>query len=344
MNYIYLIGNGFDLAHGLPTRYEDFLFSILMKSLNEASANFSRSNVYENELVKISDFRWYMPRPGFESASEIYGYIKDKHINFTPKGFFNNILKGYQNRWVDIEYEYFLQLYELFKRLEKKELRRHEVIDKEVKELNSSFRSLKLQLISYLKSTDYSSIRKSPSIKEHFSDTDIKALKVYINFNYTSTLDLYNLTGSELNRIINIHGTLDSPEDEQIFGYGDEMDSIYPKLEELNTIDFLANFKSFGYSLNSNYQKIFGYLNEPYEVRIMGHSCGISDRVLLNSLFENENCQKIRIYYHQKNEKENDYYEKRIEISRHFSSIGKQDSRIKIVPFDECTSLVPSKS
>ena len=25
MNRIILIGNGFDLAHGLPTRYEDFI-------------------------------------------------------------------------------------------------------------------------------------------------------------------------------------------------------------------------------------------------------------------------------------------------------------------------------
>ncbi len=30
MNRIVLIGNGFDLAHGLPTRYEDLFYGIGM--------------------------------------------------------------------------------------------------------------------------------------------------------------------------------------------------------------------------------------------------------------------------------------------------------------------------
>jgi len=32
----------------------------------------------------------------------------------------------------------------------------------------------------------------------------------------------------------------------------------------------------------------------------MGHSCGNSDRIFLNTLFEHKNCQSIKIFYHEK--------------------------------------------
>ena len=37
----------------------------------------------------------------------------------------------------------------------------------------------------------------------------------------------------------------------------------------------------------------------PYQVFIMGHSCGNSDRTLLNTLFEHDNCLSIKVFYRQ---------------------------------------------
>jgi hypothetical protein len=85
-------------------------------------------------------------------------------------------------------------------------------------------------------------------------------------------------------------------------------------------------------------------MNSQYEVFIMGHSCGLSDRILLNSIFENPNCQSIKIFYHQKNKNENDFFEKTQEISRHFSAKGKEKMRIVIVPEEQCEPLTSLKS
>jgi hypothetical protein len=71
----------------------------------------------------------------------------------------------------------------------------------------------------------------------------------------------------------------------------------------------------------------------------MGHSCGLSDRILLNSIFERRNCKSIKIYYHQESETENDFVEKTYEISRHFSIKGKEKMRETIVPFPNSVPL-----
>lgn len=50
----------------------------------------------------------------------------------------------------------------------------------------------------------------------------------------------------------------------------------------------------------------------------MDYSCGLSDRVMLNTIFEDENCRSIKIYYHRR-ENESDHYTELVQnISRHF--------------------------
>ena len=72
------------------------------------------------------------------------------------------------------------------------------------------------------------------------------------------------------------------------------------------------------------------FLNsEEYQIYIFGHSCGISDRTLLNTLFEHKNCFSIKLFYHQKEDGSDDYTEKTYELYRHFSD--KNSMRKKIV-------------
>lgn len=118
------------------------------------------------------------------------------------------------------------------------------------------------------------------------------------------------------------------------------MDLNFEKIERLNDNEFLKHIKSFGYFMTDNYQNLIKFINEaPFEVHIMGHSCGLSDRILLNSTFEHPNCRKIKIYYYQKITNENDFVEKTQEISRHFRPNSKSKMREIIVPFTSCKPL-----
>ena len=50
----------------------------------------------------------------------------------------------------------------------------------------------------------------------------------------------------------------------------------------------------------------------------MGHSCGNSDRTLLNTIFEHENCISIKPYYHKRSDGSDNYIEIVQNISRNF--------------------------
>jgi hypothetical protein len=74
----------------------------------------------------------------------------------------------------------------------------------------------------------------------------------------------------------------------------------------------------------------------------MGHSCGLSDRTLLNSLFEHHNCLSIKVFYHKyqeidKDGNEDNYSDIIKNISRHFNQ--KAMMRSKIVDKTLCEPL-----
>ena len=98
------------------------------------------------------------------------------------------------------------------------------------------------------------------------------------------------------------------------------------------------NFKSFQYSNTKNYDDLLRYIDsEKFQVYILGHSCGLSDRVLLNTIFEHNNCRSIKVYYHE-NKKGTDNYTDIVQnISRHFDD--KEIMRRKIVNKELCTPL-----
>jgi len=73
---------------------------------------------------------------------------------------------------------------------------------------------------------------------------------------------------------------------------------------------------------------------DKFQVYIMGHSCGLSDRTMLNTIFENPNCLSIKIFYHNGIE---GYTNTAQEISRHFKD--KKSMREKIVPFPYCIPM-----
>ena len=171
---------------------------------------------------------------------------------------------------------------------------------------------------------------------------------LFLNFNYTFN-DLLYSEPNKYNKhrfkkiteakFIHIHGSLiKSDNNPVIFGFGDEIDQDYNSIEKLNDNRYLENIKSIKYLETDNYKKLLEFINSDYyQIFIFGHSCGVSDRTLLNTLFEHQNCVSIKPFYYKKNENENNYSDIVRNISRNFNN--KVDMRNKVVNKNYCKTI-----
>jgi len=353
VNRIILIGNGFDLAHGLKTGYTHFINSFwedekrkILSSLDKHDThhNFIFDDEYielkTNNKVKIinslkeSDsigYKWFDKMISFRTKSFLFGN-NDTSITtdiVIKNKFLERISEKYNlENWVNIEYEYYSALLECLNN------------DKAVSQLNEDFRFVQIALQIYLSEE----CKKLPPVNENirrniFSSLEENDLVLFLNFNYTRTLNSYTY-GTRGTQTINIHGELDKPDNPIIFGYGDEIDENYSKLEKANNRSFLEYIKSIKYSLTTNYRDMLSFLElEDFEVYIMGLSCGSSDRTLLNTIFEHQKCKSIQIFFHQKDNVNDNYLETYINISRNFNS--KKLLRSIVLPRPECVPLTP---
>jgi hypothetical protein len=358
MNKLILIGNGFDLAHGLETRYSNFILWYLNKSLRQF--NLTHPHYYKDDLITLSQGYYAINKQEFKSIQDFQDTIHNRNLAITYSNKFVQgiISDSIEYGWVDIEAKYYSALVSLYKRLEKVDLDRHPDITRELDNLNTSFNSIKRELAEYLLPIDKQTKKINEEIDQHFlkefrdksaTGLDRRRKKnniLILNFNYTSTIEIYKARYSQIHFTINyIHGKLEDLNNPIIFGYGDEMHKYYDKIEQLDSDDFLMNIKSFGYFKTKNYQNFIGFIDsEAFEVSIMGHSCGLSDRILLNSIFEHVNCKSINIFYHQKSNLNNDYFEKTQKISRHFKASTKGEMRKRIVPYADSVPLVKFKA
>ena len=152
---------------------------------------------------------------------------------------------------------------------------------------------------------------------------------MFLNFNYTDIADRYLLKKDSHFPLIYIHGKLDDPES-VIFGYGDELDEKYRKIQEKNKNEYLTNIKSIKYLESDNYRRVLSFVESDYfQVYVMGHSCGNSDRTLLNTLFEHKNCVSIKpFYYVDKDTGKDNYLDIVQNISRNFTDMKLMRDRV----------------
>ncbi len=68
--------------------------------------------------------------------------------------------------------------------------------------------------------------------------------------------------------------------------------------------------------------------SEPFQVCIMGHSCGNSDRTLLNTIFEHPNCISIKPYYYINEKQEDNYLELVQNIYRNFTNLKRMRDKV----------------
>jgi hypothetical protein len=301
----------------------------------------------DNNLIAMSN-----------SSSEYQPWVEIiAHSNF-----FLKILKD--GSWCDIESTYFEDLLRISTAI-KKYPEDDRYID-EIRELNKGFEILTKELYTYLDNINSemvkgftpnesikSLIRKcnSQPDKEYYNNyfkSKLDLLKDnnsplnhtwYLNFNYTSLFEKY-LDDREVNkndekrfktdRLINIHGKIGSSSEDIIFGYGDESHPRYSELEQLNKNEVLVNIKSFKYSFQPDYLELMSFLeSDKFEVYCLGHSFGLSDRILLKGIFENERCKSIRVFHRGKRDS---FFKKVISLSRHFEN--KLKFRNKLLNFN----------
>lgn len=376
MNRLVIIGNGFDLAHGLKTSYMDFInwyWEQRVLSFSGNSGSVSKDELCEIHIVNTKHFSsWYLYSYSNSYFKTIDGHLRcpakdiidelrkdEQNFKFVYSPFFALIMKSIENKgWVDIENAYYYQLKLLAGKFN---------FEQKIKDLNVQLSYLKDLLIKYL-GTQCCANRKiaylplmTDKIKlKDISTSDAKKVCddlgiitvsenevinensvvleglepkqiMLLNFNYTDTVELYNNEKIIYNYI---HGNLSNPNN-IIFGYGDELDKDFKDIEDKNSNELLNNVKSVKYLETSRYREMLEFVESaPFQVYIMGHSCGNSDRTLLNTIFEHENCVSIKPFYHIRENKTDNFLELVQNISRNFTD--KKLFRARVVNKEQC--------
>jgi hypothetical protein len=389
MNRIYIIGNGFDLSHGLPTSYDDFIKYFIKKEVFNLI-----DNIIKKDKIQIEDFHHQ-----FLGKVNIRNEVINKHFNnyklcavdeviskfiliikneiqqdpitkykyhFSPINefeFINQIIDFKHFLWGKIEIQYFELLKKYHKEI-KPDKSNIEEIKNKVITLNSNLEYIKNELVSYLthvqnsNTNDYSISEINSilefSINEKTSENFYKLNKnldqkinfkmnsyLFLNFNYTDTIS-YLIKKCNINyNVLNIHGSIKNSND-IIFGFGDENTNEYKDIENSEDV-FLENIKSFKYLKNNHYDKLIGFIdNDHYEVYLLGHSCSVTDRVLLKKIFESPYCITIKIIprYGKDDERYQNYKEICFNIARIFED--NDIMRGKVIPFPNCDVHLPN--
>jgi len=346
MNRLVLIGNGFDLAHGLKTSYIDFLDWYMC----DAFQQFYEKKSYSDCLIEIKN-KYSSMTSSFENKpktfEEVLSFISyNDYQSITYKSpFFKDLLELYNtNNWVDIERYYFGKLKAMFsssRQTGKKE---------SVLKLNSDFDLLIKKLSEYItiinndiRNISELNINSKSNFKKVFEEEEEHSNVKFLNFNYTETLQAKHYAHDD--EVIHIHGRVTESEyNPIIFGYGDESDPAYQSIEDSGENIYLEHIKSFGYFKTSNYHELLSYIDSAhYVVYVVGHSCGISDRILLNEIFEHRNCNTIEIFYYVRKDGSDNFKEITQEISRHFKPHNKGIMRRK-VGRQNADNIIPQKN
>lgn len=358
MNRLVIIGNGFDLAHGLKTKYEDFIdwyWVNRMKGLEHEESLVSKDPLctLTNALNKSWSVSYSEDRnlQRTKKSTKIIRNLKDKpyYYKLEMTELFSVICENIQAKgWVDIENDYYSCLTRAV--INYKEFGK-DFLDG----LNRDFAYIRELLIAYLSQENQKKIELIDSINEKIYKSILKdempinnpdypynsipdeitpSRIMLLNFNYTNTPQLYLKADAKIS-INYIHGSLESPQS-IIFGYGDESDKEYNRLKEFEDSECLHYIKQLHYLKYGNYRKLRAFIEtDPFQICIMGHSCGTSDRSLLKMLFEHHNCLSIKLYYYLMKNGEDDYDLRIQSINKCFSNLQMMQDKVVVKEFTE---------
>ncbi len=348
MNRIVIIGNGFDLAHGMETRYSDFVLQLhkdVLKECFEKGTRILEDKEYSREVYYHIDelFEIEIPKQSniiellkkiisIDNLGELIESLKRIDIKFTC---FSKLLNSNESLWFNFEKDYFHELSKIFSE------------GGDIEKLNTQFSSIRKRLIKYIES------KQIFLDEQHFEKSQVKKLLnhfvekigstepnniLFLSFNYTRTLgEYFHRTPEQYNpKIIYIHGNINSTNDEVVFGYDNDRDTTFNNIMNGTDTKFLNFIKSVLYSNNENYNELDEFIRQDiFEIQIFGHSCGVSDFSILRYMFENQNCRKIKIFYNPE-EGSSDYTQKVQFINL---MIENKDNKRKIIPLSSSNPM-----
>ena len=317
-NRILVVGNGFDLAHGLPTRYTDFLdFLRILKDPNidinfdhkekfiagdgeEPYCNTDTNLDYKNFIAKIRDST---NEPWCEKVRKLS--CKNNLIDY-----FIRIKKEENNRWIDFEGK----LGEIVHSLDltyKRTISRSENGSLAESQLLDEVLGGEPVVFSCIRKPEYDDIKKAKEILlddlEHLTesfqlyicnivnkwDTKNRVLSpkypVGVNkcicFNYTNTIERFYPSIKEED-ICYIHGKArDNGRDNLVLGIDDNLDDDL-KLEEYGdytNIEFKKFYQRI-YKRTGSIYKTWLQPEQTNDVIFYGHSLGLADREVIREL------------------------------------------------------------
>ncbi len=307
-NLIVLVGNGFDLAHGLSTSYSDFsnyhLDNFIVPEWQELKSGKKKdSHIFNQKTIAEiqnengpygSRSLWNSKiSPSTEIKELLREQKKDFHLMLKNK-LLGKLYSEEKENWFNVEKVYFDELVQLTKDIK-----------------NSSPSETRKIVTQHNRELDYikSALREFLyHVKPEFDDKIGAFFKnnllnrgfqniYFLVFNYTSTLDLYTYGFKNLNTIAvnHIHGTLD---ERIIFGYGDDQSGEYQELRDYGMDELLDGFKTFFYAENNKYTEIYdNAINfySDYEVLNLGHSLGLTDKTLLEEILNSKKCKRLHL-------------------------------------------------
>ena len=331
---ILVIGNGFDLAHGLPTSYKDFLvfierykeyydksriiydftnITMYFKNLKE-----NRSDIYNEINSLINENRWIHhflklkdenmlenKQTWIDFESEISKVIQT--LDIVKRRLKNDFYsETNQVRLDEYEFEVLHDIFDFDRKLDivnrfllLKEI--ESITKKLVEDLNRLIRCLEVYLDDYVSNKYFETLKKKEFI------TNLKIDNV-LSFNYTNTYKrLYDSSHIEFNYI---HGMVNSKHDlnscNLILGIDEYLDNT-DRNQYVDFIQFKKFFQRIYKGTGSSYKewletfeihkKEFSKLRRGLNIYFIGHSLDVTDKDILKDLILHEGANTT-IYYH----------------------------------------------
>jgi hypothetical protein len=274
---LFIIGNGFDRAHGLPTGYWDFRTYL--------------ENMYPEFLHAFEQHYEIYPRTDDAAKKKLlWNELETNLANIDEDVIVENAVSidmNLESGDVGIEdtlYDYFTEEYKYIEQL--------------AKYLKQWVRTIRIKGIQ--QKTDF--INKAEDV-------------FYITFNYTAVLE--TVYGIGENKIIHIHGSLRQRDDEPVLGHGniDRIDKIQEKLQEAERVydekemsicRVVEDYYRHTYKdINKYMYKLLDLINKDInEIIVIGHSvAGVDIPYFRNIDMFTKKKAVWKVYYYPKSEK-----------------------------------------
>lgn len=307
--HLLIIGNGFDLAHGLPTKYSDFLNvlnsdSLFYKYIKSKGLKKPFNNLIQSKLIKHLQER--NKKNGWIDFENEIKMIIDSVCKFPSS----------MEKIIDLEsgeFKYriesdtlrglppFILHYVNRKRTELKKQWNEDSLTKLFKEVHEHifiFIQIFQAYILWISENHMDSLVK----KKLFSEFKIDHL---LSFNYTNTFtNLYDKKMKKEN-ICYVHGKVESIKKINIvMGVGSD---YYDDALHQDFVEFFKFFQRYKYSSDNSYLNWINDIvdnksSESNKIYIYGHSLDPTDGDILKQFFKLENAE-IFIYFLDENDK-----------------------------------------